>query len=671
MKNEKEPISVNTEIIKDAWLNLNQVIRDEDVINPIDLIPKDQIDLGIAWLFQQPEYFSFICKYVFNIELLPTQAMMLEELWNRKFPMLIASRGFGKSFMLSLYGMMRALLMPGRKIVVVGAAFRQSKVLFEYMKTIWYNAPVLRSMVSQQSGPTASTDMCKMTINNSTVTCLPLGDGTKIRGQRANDIITDEFAAVPEAIFETVVAGFAAVSASPIEAVKRAASHKKLLELGLIEDGEEPAYLPKDNQIIVAGTADYEFKHFGQYWRKWHQIIRSRGDKRKLQEFFGDSEVPEDFDWRHYSIIRIPYELLPDGFMDAASVARSKATVHSGIYQMEYGACFSSDSNGFFKRSLIERCTSSIDNKIVVGGVPVYFEPQIKGNPFGQYVFGVDPASEVDNFSIIVLDVKAAHNEIVLCWTTTRREHKEKLKMGIVEETDFYGYCARKIRDLMGVFPCIHIAMDKQGGGVAVMEALHDKDKIRENELPIWEVIDEAKEKDTDFFSGLHILELCQFADAAWAGAANHGLRFDFESQVTLFPYFDPASLGIGAGLDEIAETTGYDGLEDCILEIEELKNELSIIELTQTPSGRDKWDTPEYKTDTGKKQRLRKDRYSALIMANMAARTRHRTPTMPDMMTGGGFAAQVNMFDQDKTQKAAAFGPDWYCAAANNGLYD
>ena len=31
----------------------------------------------------------------------------------------------------------------------------------------------------------------------------------------------------------------------------------------------------------------------------------------------------------------------------------------------------------------------------------------------------------------------------------------------------------------MKLFPCIHIAMDAQGGGVAVMESLHDKDKIQ------------------------------------------------------------------------------------------------------------------------------------------------------------------------------------------------
>ena len=60
----------------------------------------------------------------------------------------------------------------------------------------------------------------------------------------------------------------------------------------------------------------------------------------------------------------MPYELLPKGFMDSDQVARSKATVHSGIYQMEYGACFTRDSQGFFKRTLIESCVVSDQNQI-------------------------------------------------------------------------------------------------------------------------------------------------------------------------------------------------------------------------------------------------------------------------------------------------------------------
>ena len=643
--------------IKDAWLDID--VDEDNLFNPMGVITGEDFDefhLRLTWLMARPEYFSFICKQVFNIDLLPAQSLMLQEMWGRKFPMLIASRGFGKSFILSLYAMMRALLMPKRKIVVVGAAFRQSKVLFEYMDTIWKGAPILRDMVGSDSGPRRDVDMCRMILGESTITCLPLGDGSKIRGQRANDIIADEFASIPREIFENVVAGFAAVSASPIENVKAMAAKKRAIELGEMEADTLNERDPSSNQIIISGTAYYDFNHFAEYWRKWKTIIQSKGIPKRLEKVFGKQDIPSDFNWQDYSIIRIPFELLPEGFMDAGQVARSRATIHSGIYQMEYGACFTRDSQGFFKRSLLESCVVTKDNSISLPSGEVFFESMLRGDPTKQYVYGVDPASEVDNFSIIVLELRSDHRRIAHCWTTNRGEHKEKVKSGVVSETDFYAYCARKIRDLMKVFPCRQIAMDAQGGGIAVMESLHDKDKVKEGEHPIWPIIEEDKEKDTDGYPGLHILEMCQFAKSDWLGEANHGLRKDFEDRVLIFPFFDAVSLGLSVADDKMKKRL-HDTLEDCVMEIEELKDELSMIEMSQTPAGRDKWDTPEVKTAGGKKGRLRKDRYSALLMANMTARTIQRTPVPPTYDTIGGFVGD----EQEKLEGPMYMGPQWF----------
>jgi len=523
------------------------------------------------------------------------------------------------------------------------------------METIWRNSPMLRDMCDGDSGPRRDTDRCTLRLNDSTVTCLPLGDGQKIRGQRANDIIADEFASIPREIFENVVAGFAAVSADPVENVKRIAAKKKAEELGITIEEEEKE-VKKDNQIILSGTAYYDFNHFSAYWKKWKSIIQSQGNRNRLREIFGE-DPPENFDWTQYSIIRMPYELLPRGFMDEDQVARSKATVHAGIYQMEYGACFTRDSQGFFKRSLIESCVASDKNPIKLNGNDIMFESVLMGDPDKKYIFGVDPASEVDNFSIVVLEVNPDHRRIVHCWTTSRSEHKEKLKKGFVSETDFYSYCARKIRDLMKLFPCIHIALDAQGGGIAVMESLHDKDKIQEGELPIWPTIDDKKEKDTDGESGLHILEMCQFAKYDWLSEANHGLRKDFEDKVLLFPFFDAVSLDISEHQDTM-KSRMFDTLEECVLDIEELKDELAMIQMTATASGRDRWDTPQVVVGTGKKSKMRKDRYSSLLMANMAARVLQRTPEQAAYDFYGGFATGGH---KPKSTDKLYTGPSWF----------
>ena len=1027
------------------WLGIER--PDENIFNPMDYIfsenDPDSILKKLLSVASQPEYFRFITRFILNIDILPFQMVVLKELWNKKYPMIIASRGASKSWTLSVYALIRALLLPKRKIIIVGSAFRQSKVLFSYIEDIWNNAPVLRSLCTKDSGPHRDPDRLVFRINNSEITCLPLGTGDKIRGARAHDIISDEFAcleagsivetmdgfvriedfdshkiitgdqkcpvelpdkfiktpltdvyeiklenghvvrcsenhqvmtnqgwkkpkelnktlyieksknaifstinpdgltddiawllgilvsegsvvhkkqikvtttdvnlcsklvnkfnfkfhvkdayidkkgwnckksyrlylynkdlrnrlfelglnyvtahdkivpksilkskketiisflsglfdgdgscflwqdkdvqnkiglayysvserlcrdvqflanklgfngciskrnseisensqwfvrwnnniaknfalllnverfkntidncitteepsyitwdknrnkwkvqylltgqiiqkrfikyedafnylehlksldnfqkiisvnklnnqqnlydyylpvtnsfyaegfrqhnSIPIEIFETVVAGFALVASSPNEKVK----HKRKQKLNLISKGEVFNTLQKDNQIIISGTAYYEFNHFAKYWKNYHKWISTKGDPHKISEILGTTN-PEGFKWDDYSILRIPVNSLPDGLMDEGMIARAKATVHSGIYKMEYGAVFSSDSHGFFKRTLIESCVVSNNNEINLPSGPVLFEPSLLGDHNKRYIYGIDPASEVDNFSVIILEECEDHRRLVYCWTTNRQQHKEKLNSKLTQETDFYSYCSRKIRELMKIFPCKEIAMDSQGGGRTIAEALHDKSRLVGNELPIWPVIDPEKPQDTDDYAGLHILRLCNFAKADWTAEANHGLRKDLEDKIILFPYYDPVSIELATESDNISGRI-YDTLEDCIYNIESLKEELSMIQVYQTPSGRERWDTPEYIIGTGKKGRLRKDRYSALIMANMSARTKPKENFIDGYKQHGGFARKI---EHEKIGEGPDYyGPEWFTSAAN-----
>lgn len=640
-------------LLADAWLNIK--VDESKLANPLDWPPEyfENPHKYITWVMTQPEYFSFLCKNIFNIDLLPFQAIILKELWTRKFPMLIANRGAGKSFLLALFTLLRLLLLPGRKVVIAGAAFRQSKIIFEYMEAIWSNAPIFRDIVGAvgRNGPKHEPDMYKFYINESMAACIPIGDGSKIRGLRANDLEVDEFSSVPQEIFEVVLAGFAAVKSSPIQNVKQEAAITLAKEKGWYEEIEQTEY-SQDNKIIISGTAYYEFNHFAKYWKDWHEIITSGGNESKLKQYFqrksqesnDDFKIPQDFNWRDYSIIRIPYELIPKGFMDAAQVARSRATIHSGQYGMEFGAIFSKDSQGFFKRSLIESCTASPANISVPSWpswCPSIFEASLRGNPKKKYVFGVDPASERDNFSIIIVELFEEHRRIMYGWTTTRGKHKEAVAQGITTEENYFSYCARKIRNLMKIFPCEQIMLDSQGGGVGIMEALHDSSNLEDGENPIWPIIDPEKEKDTDLKAGIHILELVNFSSADWTTEANDGLRKDMEDRVLLFPYFDPITLAQAVASDKITQKR-YDTLEDCVMDIQELKDELSTIVMSQTTAGRNKWDTPEVKLPGGKKGRLRKDRYSALLMANMGARQMMRNPMINLETTYGGFAGVI-----------------------------
>ena len=83
------------------------------------------------------------------------------------------------------------------------------------------------------------------------------------------------------------------------------------------------------------------------------------------------------------------------------------------------------------------------------------------------------------------------------------------------------------------------------------------------------------------------------------------------------------------------------------------------MIQMTQTNAGRDRWDTPEVIVGTGRKSKTRKDRYSALLMANMSARVLHRTPEQADYQFYGGFATGGHA--QTKEDEKPYTGPSWF----------
>jgi len=502
--------------------------------------------------------------------------------------------------------------------------------------------------------------MATFWLGKSRAAFLPVGDGTKIRGQRANYILADEFSSIDPEIYETVIAPFSSVSSAPVDNLINNAKLQAKKDLGLIlDESNDYKGLGAGNQSILSGTASYSFKHFAHYWRRYKKIIESKGDWRILKEVVSEEDMDNGFDWRDYSIIRLPYTILPKGYLDAKVIARGKATMHVGIFQMEFLSKFTADSKGFFPRSLIEKCCAPL---VAPNGESINFDAVTFGKQDRKYIYGIDPASEQDNFSIVILELCGSHRRIVYCWTMTRAKHVQAVQKQLTQENDFYGYCARKIRSLMVKFPCSAIALDSQGGGIAVMEALHNKNNLQEDERMIWPVIDYDKPKDSDMQPGLHIVHMINFADAAWTSGANHGMKKDFEDRLLVFPFFDNVEMAkaIENEMGMSKTSSLYDSLEDVMFEIEELKDELTQITHTQTPgTNRDKWDTPEIKVEGGKKGRLRKDRYSALLMANMVARTAELNEmfTFKPNMNAGGLA------QRSKGYKGGALysGPQWF----------
>lgn len=620
----------------------------------------ENIGLREVYLMYQPEYLYYTAKLLLNIELYPMQCIILEMMWKYPFPFLIASRGFGKTFLLAVYLLLRAILFPGTAAVVAGSAFRQSKFIYDHVRKLWENSPILQSIYKGGNPYKQLPDIWKFKINKSELNFIPIGTGEKIRGLRANILVVDEFNSVNLDVYEIVLNQFTAVSMNPIENLREIAKRKAMKKEGLILE-QEGRLSFFSNQSIIAGTMKYGFDPLALYWKKYKDMIDSRGGKS--YDIFGDTG--DNLSWKDFAIARIPFDVIPDGYLDQKVIARAKATMHSDFFLAEFNCIPISDSVGFFKRSLIESCTVRNDN-IHKEGWPIWcpnvFDSRIRGNPKSIHVMGVDPAYNADNFAIVILEVMAEHSRVVYTWSTSKRSFA---KSGEVNEKNYFNFCARKIRNLMKFFNISGIAIDTQGGGYSILECLHDPDKMQEGEVLLWPVIDPDKEQDTDDYAGSHIITLCQFSSAEWTSNSNHGMKKDMEDKVLLFPQFNGILLGIASEKEkeELEQQIAVrDSLEDCMLEIEELKDELCLITRTMTPAGRERFDTPEVQTTNNKKGRLRKDRYSAILMANSIAREARRSPSPVNFTVVGAAKGSTKKADGKMYD-----GPSWYDTISKN----
>lgn len=699
---ELESIRPGEHGVSDMLAMLNVPPTADQPLKPKTFLERENPHIHLLKIMRDPNFFPFTCRALFGrpdgggqLNILPFQNLILQELWNRQFPLLCMSRGGGKSFLLGLYALLRATFTPGSKVVITGSAFRQSKQVFEYIERIWFNSPVFRTLVNagkskhsgRHNGPRRDIDRVEFVVGDSIITGIPIGTGEKVRGLRANYILTDEVASISEAVYSVVVQGFASVTADPIKNVLDSAYMQMLQRLGMwtADMDDDEAKRNRGNQSVLSGTASYSFNHFYKYWKDYKSIIESKGDIKKLEAHFG-GPVPDNFKWKAHSIIRLPHDLIPRGFMDEQTIIRAQRTTNKGSFLMEYGATFLTDSDGFFRRSLIESCVvGKRDAEPIIFpscGI-ANFSARLKGVEGKKYIYGVDPASESDNFALVILEHWGDHRRVVYTWTTNKAKQKTELKNGKVKTRNFYKYAVEKIRSLFKEFPPERILVDKGGGGLAMREAFSDEDKLN-GDQPIYEVISEdPKEyKDTDGMQGLHLLEIVDFT-TDWLIEANEGMKKDMEDRVLLFPIMDSLELGKAELQDEIDgnKMMNEDGemvyvtsdtLEQNMIEIEKLKDELATIVITETPTGKRRWDTPDQKLPGSKIGRMRKDRYSALLLANMGTRiiARASEGLEYDGNVDGGFSAEIATYSEPVNRTGQLYkkgAPAWFSNKVNN----
>jgi hypothetical protein len=580
-------------IINPQYDHYQNLPAEEDLFNPLIDIPshlKEDNEL-IEFYKLSNEAFSpgFGIKYLLNFSLFPFQMALIHAILAHKFPILLMTRGGGKTFILAVYSVYHAIMNPGSKIILVSASFRQSKYIFDEIKRIYWQSPLLRAISDDQ--PRVSTDECHYYLCGSSIKALPLGTGDKIRGQRGHVILADEFNSIPIEVFDVVVRGFGAVQADPFAKVRDIMS--------LLSKDQKKKSVPQDkamtdlmlsegNKLVLSGTAGFKngtfYKMFSQYSRILSNKVK--GKIANYRDIFEDEmEDMHEIDYGDYCIIKMTYEELPfipaspgcpaGGMMDIKMIDHARATMPKILFDMEYMAEFADDTFGFFKMRDIEAATAKSSNISIL----------TKGFKNRHYIMGVDPAKTYDRFAIVVLEV-GAPNKVVYCWT---------------QQKETYSKGAAKMRELMRKFNIVGLAIDEGGGGLAIEELINKPDIMKDGDHKVYRYDDESIEAQ----NGRKLLYFFNFSSSTWVDEANALLQKNIEDKVLMFPYQQIAG--------EFSEER-----DDVLYEVSEMKQELVAIEVTHSKTGRKRFDLapPDIRKDTASVVKF-KDRYSALLLAN------------------------------------------------------
>jgi len=584
------------------------------------------------------------------LQLLPFQSVMLHMMWHKKFPMVLACRGAGKTFMLAIYCLLKCLLVPGTKVVVVSGGFRQAKFTFQYIDDLVKQSPIIQETIRKYHpgndfGVKFATDRVYLKVGvNTQITGIPVGDGTKVRGMRATTLVCDEVASIDDHVFDTAIGPFLSVKADPAEAVMLREFTEKLRGMGVnagIINMIEEARRMTGNQLVLSGTATYQFSHFFRRYEAYKIFASSGGDAKKIKEGLrrqsrdGTINVSDDMlaRWQkmysEYAIFQLPYYAMPPDFLDEDIVANHKAIMDEVIFGHEYECRFSKDTHGFFPRSIIDAASPGMPG---LGEVSREFHYELYGEPGFQYVMGLDPARHNDNFGLVVLKLVGTTAQVVYvdAWNKTE-----------------YGKSIVRIRETLRRFPGVmRIACDTGGGGVTIQEMFADSKHIdtSKGEVPIISIDPETEHKAIP--NAQRMLEMINFH--TWSAPANHALKRDITTGHILFPGRLDDNIVLNQHAKRMINEVEFDltnpehvvaaeHINDLLYgvdnsdgdpvtlgnyrEMMELTNELCTIIQTVTEKGSETFGLQKLADQPDGLDVRRRDRYSALLLASHAAR--------------------------------------------------
>lgn len=576
-------------------------------------------DEAIEYLYKfMYENISWTSEMLLGVTLFPYQHILVKSMFISDYTIGIVSRGGAKSFSTAVFALLDAVLNQGAQIGIVSASFRQSKMIFSKMEDI-INSHEVKLLTPDLVKVSKQADEWTMRIGQSTVKALPLGDGAKLRGFRFQRMLVDELLLMPEKILTEVLLPFLAVIDNPIERAETAEAETKLIEKGLMKEEDRKVW--PNNKFIGLSSASYKFEYLYKLYCQYEKLIMD-----------GKIGADEEHTNAYRTIIQLSFDALPKELYDANVVATARATMSEAGFQREYGALFTDDSSGYFKVSTMKSCTFADDGS----GQSI----EVFGDPKAHYILSLDPSwSESegsDDFAMQVLklsdDYKIA--TVVHSYAVSGRNLQNHLK--------YFDY-------LLKAFNVVAVVMD-YNGGVQFTNSCNESDIFKSQNINFGIIdVDELDSTDTnEYAKGLRKVKerlnaksknfvFLRKPSSQWIRKANESLQAAFDHRSILFAgaaidedyhrqrkanlpikdfYFTSRGKQ-GEDMKESAAARMVDFIEHQRDEMDRIKTQCALIEISTSPQGTQSFDLPLNLKKQKGANKARKDSYSCLVLSN------------------------------------------------------
>lgn len=552
---------------------------------------------------------SFLVYLLTQVELDPVQDLLLRSFFLKDYCLVVAGRGFSKSFVISLFCIIYAIAYPGVKIGIASGTFRQSKSIMQQIESFASHPKkglFLRSCITKELSK--SSDAWRMEIGYSSITAIPLG---KVRGYRFNVLIVDELLVVSKEILDSVLKPFLMVRQDGPAHEKIMNAQKLLVNNNLMREEEVEQFFP-NNKIIGLSSASFKFESL--YRDNYVPYVSTILD-------------PESENVNH-CVYRMSYQAAPKAYMEKSAIEDMRRTMSASMFTRELEAIFSDDSGGFFSALAMEHAT-----------IPNGEHPTVKvvGDTGRKYILSIDPnynnSETSDDFAMALLELNEEDESATLV-------HAYALPNSTNEKRCMY------LKYLVENFNIVYVIVDNSGGPAFLQIA--KEFKLLPKNLDLFE----HDFLNFNFIEGIEfskanfnpqegkIVHSQAFGISNWLRQANENLQWmiekrkikfaskivndtDFDNcQLIDYPIMD---LHFSRTQNSLVEgEVSKASINDLKIEFAEhlgdmidlTKKECSLIELTTNINGTHQYDLPATMRKDNSVKKPRRDSYTALLLA-------------------------------------------------------